>query len=269
MLVGRLTALCSSPGGLVGERVAKTGAVTRLMVGALLLVLVLAGCGSSSKSSSSLTTNTIDAGQVDIQLPPGWKVTKSGAIRPATQTGSSAGATGASGASGATGASSDTIPLASQDAQTKFFTSLSTFSSCLKGLGVKFIGVPDASNPNSPTNDKNYLDALGKCAAKSNILQALKDYGTFQENLTPAEVKIQNKGYLVWRKCMLGRGWGIPEPKPDSKGLLFSISSATSNGGGPNFTPPPGEDPITSSDLQDCLIEAGKKVPEATSTTGG
>lgn len=255
----------------MGDRLTKSGAGTRLAVCAVLVLTVAAGCGSSSKPSSSLTTNTIDAGQVNIQLPAGWKVTKSGAIRPATAAVSSG--TGASGAGGATGATADTIPLASQDPQTKFFSSLSTFSSCLKGLGVKFIGIPDASNPKSPTNDKNYIDALSKCAAKSNILQALKDYGTFQDNLTPAQIKIQNKGYLEWRKCMLGRGWGIPEPKPDSKGRLFSFSTSGGGGGGASaatqFTAPPGEDIVTSSDVQECASEAAKAVPEATTTTGG
>ena len=41
---------------------------------------------------------------------------------------------------------------------------------------MKFIGIPDASNPKSPTNDPNYIDGAVECAAKSNILQALKDY---------------------------------------------------------------------------------------------
>jgi len=256
----------------VGDRLRKTGAWTRFVVCAVVVLTVAAGCGSSSKSSS--TTNTIDAGQVDIQLPAGWKVTKSGAIRPASaQVSSGTGASGTTGASGASGATADTIPLAKQDAQTKFFAALSTFSSCLKGLGVKFIGIPDASNPKSPTNDKNYIDALSKCAAKSNILGALKDYGTFQDNLTPAQIKIQNKGYLAWRKCMIGRGWGIPEPKPDSKGRLFSFSTSGGGGGGASaataFTPPPGEDIVTSSDVQECASEAAKKVPEAATNTGG
>jgi hypothetical protein len=255
----------------VGDRVTKTGAGTRLAVCALLLLMLATACGSSSKSSSSLTTNTIDAGQVDIQLPPGWKVTKSGAIRPATAV--SAAGTGATGASGASGATSDTIPLATQDPQTKFFTALSTFSSCLKGFGVKFIGVPDGKDPSSPVNDKNYIDALSKCAAKSNILGALKDYGTFQDNLTPAEVKVQNKAYLAWRTCMIGRGWGIPEPKPDSKGRLFSFSTSGGSSSGAsaatNFTAPPGEDIVTSSDVQECASEAGRKVPEAVPTTTG
>jgi hypothetical protein len=252
----------------VGDRPRKTGAWTRFVVCAVVVLTVAAGCGSSSKSSS--TTNTIDAGQVDIQLPAGWKVTKSGAVRPASaEVSSGTGASGTTGASGASGATADTIPLAKQDAQTKFFAALSTFSSCLKGLGVKFIGIPDASNPKSPTNDKNYIDALSKCAAKSNILQALKDYGTFQDNLTPAQIKIQNKGYLAWRKCMIGRGWGIPEPKPDSKGRLFSIGTSSGNSGPPNFTPPPGEDIVTSGDVQECATEAAKKVPEAATNTGG
>jgi hypothetical protein len=256
----------------VGDRRTKTGAGTRFVVCAVVVLTVAAGCGSSSKSSS--TTNTIDAGQVDIQLPAGWKVTKSGAIRPASAAVSSGtGASGTTGASGASGATADTIPLAKQDAQTKFFGALSSFSSCLKGLGVKFIGIPDASNPKSPTNDKNYIEALSKCAAKSNILGALKDYGTFQDNLTPAQIKVQNKGYLAWRKCMLGRGWGIPEPKPDSKGRLFSFSTSGGGSGGASaataFTPPPGEDIVTSSDVQECASEAAKTVPEATTNTGG
>ena len=68
---------------------------------------------------------------------------------------------------------------------------------------------------------------------------------------------------------MIGRGWGIPDPKPDSKGRLFSFSSSSASSGAPNFTPPPGQDIVTSSDVQDCAIEAGKKVPDATTTTGG
>jgi hypothetical protein len=253
-------------GGLVGRRSTRgrAGARLSLALAAVLALSVAAGCGSSSKSSSALTTNTIDAGQVNIQLPPGWKVTSDGkgAIRPAS------GSSNSPGAAGASGATADTIPLASQDPQTKFFGALSSFSSCLRGLGVKFIGVPDRSNPSSPTNDPNYLKALGTCAAKSNILKALKDYGTFQDNLTPKQIEVQNKGFLKWRECMIGRGWGIPEPKPDSKGRLFTIggSGGTSV---PNFTPPPGQDIVTSSDVQACVAEAAKAVPEATSTTTG
>ncbi len=199
----------------------------------------------------------IDAGQADIQLPPGWKVSSDGkhAIRPASDAATaSAGGSGASGATG--GGTSDTIPLATEDPTTKFFAALNTFQSCLKSLNVKFIGAP---NPNNPaTNDPNYIKNLSTCAAKSNILAALKAEQTYQDNLTPAQIEQQNKGYLAWRDCMINRGWGIPEPKPDSKGRLFSFSGAQ-NGQTPNFVPPPGQDILTSNDVRDCASEVQKK----------
>lgn len=51
---------------------------------------------------------------------------------------------------------------------------------------------------------------------------------------------------------MIGRGWTIPTPTPDSKGRLFSI-------GGSNqvqLTPPPGQDALTSNDIQQCSAQA-------------
>ena len=223
------------------------------------LTAVAAGCGSSSKPDA---VNVISAGQVDIQLPPGWSVTKNGkgAVRPASDT-----ASADAGASAAPGAvTGDTIPLAKEDPTTKFFKAIGVFQSCLKGLGVKFIGVPDKTKGNAPVNDPNYIKGLSTCAAKSNIVQALKDQQTAQDNLTPAQIKLQNKGYLAWRDCMIGRGWGIPEPKPDSKGRLFSFGAG---GGGsvPQFKAPPGQDIVTSSDVQACAAEAQKKVPQTSS----
>ena len=99
-------------------------------------------------------------------------------------------------------------------------------------------------------------------------MKALKDYGTYQDNLTPAQIKTQNTAYLAWRKCMIGRGWGIPQPVPDSKGRLFSIGTG-GNTAPPAFTPPPWQDIITSSDVQECASETAKKFPQATSTTTG
>ena len=188
-----------------------------------------------------------------------------GAIRPASDGAGAGAAAGASGASGATGsATGDTIPLASEDPTTKFFSAVNVFQSCLKTSGVKFIGAPDQSNPNSPSNDPNYIKSLSTCAAKSNIVQALKDQQTAQDNLTPAQIKSQNKDYLKWRDCMIGRGWGIPEPKPDSKGRLFSFGGANGTST-PNFTPPPGQDILSSSDLQACAAQIQRKA----GSTGG
>lgn len=236
---------------------ARRGARKSRLAAAILPVALLAaaGCGGSSKPAA---TNVISAGQVDIQLPPGWKVTKNGVSRPATP------AADVPTAPGATAAPGDAVPLAKEDPTTKFFKSVAVFQSCLKGLNVKFIGVPSASDPSSPANNPDYIKALSTCAAKSNIVQALKDQQTAQDNLTPAQVQTQNKAYLAWRDCMIGRGWGIPKPTPDAKGRLFSFGSASS--GPPNFTPPPGQDILSSADVQQCASQVQQ---QAGSGAGG
>jgi len=151
------------------------------------------------------------------------------------------------------GGSSNTIPLAKQNPTTALFTAIGTFQSCLKGLGVTFVGAPNPNDPTSPANNPQYLKDLGTCATRSNIVQALSKVQSAQNNLTPAEVEKENKDYLRWRTCMISRGWGIPKPTPNSKGLLFSFGGT---GGGGGFTPPPGQSALTSKDLQQCAAKA-------------
>jgi hypothetical protein len=147
-----------------------------------------------------------------------------------------------------------TIPLAKQNPTTALFSAVATFQSCLTEHGVTFQGAPDPKNPSSPANDPNYIKNLAACAAQSKILQALKAAQSAQDNLTPSQVKTENKDYLKWRKCMIARGWGIPQPTPDAKGLLFSFGGSGSSQ--PNFTPPPGQSLISSPDLQACAAQA-------------
>ncbi len=156
-----------------------------------------------------------------------------------------------------------TIPLAQQNPTTALFTATGIFQSCLSNLGVTFVGAPNPSDPSSPANNPGYLKNLVTCATKSNILQALKAVQSAQDNLTPSQVKKENKDYLVWRKCMIARGWGIPQPTPNAKGLLFSFggtggggSSSGGSGAGLGFKPPPGQSLLNSSDLQQCAAVA-------------
>lgn len=191
---------------------------------------VASACGSSTQTSAP---TLVASGQIPkADLPLG-------------------GAHGTSaGASSAT-----TIPLAKQDPTTALFTAIGTFQACLTEMGQSFIGVPDPSKGSSaPVNSPAYLKALGTCAAKSNILQALKTAQSAQDNLTPTQVKQENKAYLRWRTCMISRGWQIPEPKPNSKGLLFSFSSTP--GATAGFKPPPGQNLLSSPDLQACAAKA-------------
>jgi hypothetical protein len=210
----------------------------------LVLAVALAACGQDAAPE----TDVISAGQLDIKLPPGWKVTEDGARRPAVPVDDEAPAAAAAG-------TTDTVPLKEEDPTTSFFESTGSFTQCLKERGTTFRGAPDQANPDSPTNDPAYIKDLSTCAAKSNILQTMQDFQKAQDNLTPAEVKKQNKQYLKWRECMIGRGWEIAKPKPDAKGRLFSFGGSGANAGS-GFKPPPGKDLLTSGDLQECASES-------------
>jgi hypothetical protein len=141
-----------------------------------------------------------------------------------------------------------TIPLAKQNPLSALFQSMDIFQSCLQGLGTPFIGVPSKSDPNSPANDPTYVKNLQTCAAKSQIVQALKDIQNAENHLTPAQIRTQNKQFLAWRKCMIGRGWQIPTPTPDSSGRLFDISQESTS----QWVPPPGQSLLNSPDMQAC-----------------
>jgi hypothetical protein len=198
-------------------------------LGALAIFAVAAaGCSSSANSA---TSTYVASGQIPQ------------ADRPA------------GGAHGAhVNADAVTIPLAKQNPTTALFSAVATFQSCLSGRGVTFQGAPDPKNPNSPANDPSYVKNLVACAAQSKILQALKAAQSAQDNLTPKQVKTENNDYLKWRKCMQARGWGIPTPTPNAKGLLFSFGGT--GGSSMNFTPPAGQSIISSPDLQACAAKA-------------
>ena len=44
-------------------------------------------------------------------------------------------------------------------------------------------------------------------------------YETQQE--ISKEIENQNRQFIAFRDCMVGRGWSIPEPVPNEQGLLF------------------------------------------------
>jgi hypothetical protein len=205
-------------------------------------------CGGGSGSDPTV----LRAGQVDIKLPPGYEVVDGKVVTPA-------GASGGGGSS-RTASVTTTIPLAQdQDPTSALFDALAKFRGCLDGLGVKFIGAPDAANPDSPTNDSEYVSALGTCASRSNIVQALQAAQSANDNLTPEEIEERNKAYLKWRTCMIGRGWKIAEPEPDEKGRLFSFGSDASS----RIEAPPGKDILSSSDTSECADRAQRQIERA------
>jgi hypothetical protein len=244
-------------------------------LGLVVFALALTACGGGSDDPTVL-----HAGQLDIKLPAGFKVENGKVIAPATASGSAARSSGVSSAPASTApsstaansaptapttpttaASGTTIPLDnSENPQTALFSAFGKFRACLDRAGVKFIGAPDQSNPNSPSNDPSYIKSLATCAAQSNIVAALQSAQSAQDNLTPAQIKQENKSYLKWRSCMIGRGWKIPEPTPDAQGRLFSFGTATSGSAGAQnpIQAPAGKDIFSSPDLQQCATKAQK-----------
>jgi hypothetical protein len=242
----------------------------RLVAVALATSVLLTACGGASGSNNA---QVIHAGQVDIKLPDGYKVVNQKIVRPAgsgstsgsgsATTAPSGGSTPAGGGGPATtvGAGSATtttgIPLKNNaNAATDLFAAFGKFRQCLTDTGTKFIGAPDQSNPDSPTNDPNYIKNLSTCAARSNIVQALKDSQAANDNLTPAEIQDRNKSYLKWRTCMINRGWKIATPTPDAQGRLFNFSASGNQNA---IVAPAGKDILSSSDVQDC---ANKVTPK-------
>jgi len=242
-------------------------AVAAVAVGAL----GLAACGGGGDDSQP---RVLEAGQVDVKLPPGFKVVNEKVVvvkkkkvatpkaagskrtTATTKPGSPPTAPPGGGTTPTTAKSS--VPLNKNSNPTSdLLKSFGKFRDCLNDLDVKFIGAPDASNPESPTNDPDYIKALSTCAARSNIVQALQAAQAEQDTLTPAQIKERNKQYLSWRDCMINRGWGIPKPTPDSKGRLFAFGTG---GGGPQLKPPAGKDLFNSKDIEQCA----SKVQRAT-----
>lgn len=223
-----------------------------LIAGIGLSVVAVAGSGTSSGSAGLTAQPILDRGAVRVRLPVGYRVDGDTIIRPKHPGGGSARA-GTSGP-GSVGSS---IPLAdNEDPTAAFFTAFGKFRACLDGLGVEFIGPPDPTKPDAPQNDPKYLEHLGICAARSNIVAALNAAQAAEADLSPEEIEERNKGYLIWRKCMIGRNWKIAKPTPDSEGRLFSIGSNS----GQEIQAPPGKNIVSSDDVTDCAGEAQRKI---------
>lgn len=221
---------------------------------------VLAGCADDDAEDAGPLI--VEAGYVDVQLPEDLRLDATdptaaeapteGADAPEEATGDGIGdGTGED-------AGDTTIPLNESDepASAKLLKALGVFNACLDDEGVEFIGAPSPDNP--ATNDPAYVDALSTCAARSNIVQALAEAESENENLSPEEIEERNESYLLWRDCMIDRGWNIPEPVPDAEGRLFSFGGG--GDGGAQLEPPPGENLLDSDDLAECADQASREL---------
>jgi hypothetical protein len=232
--------------------------VVAMLAPLALLVTACSGGGSDGEP------RVLEAGQVDAKLPDGYRVESAdrAARREARAEARSVTASGAPSSTlpGQAGATTPTTAKSSvpikkgTNAVQDLIAASGRFRDCLNDLDVKFIGAPDPNNPQSPTNDPDYIESLGTCAARSNIIQFVEAAKAEQDTWSPKEIKRQNEGYLLWRDCMVKRGWKIEKPTPDEKGRLFVISTSSKPP-----EPPPGKDFFNSTDQPKCAAQAQRE----------
>jgi hypothetical protein len=233
------------------------------LVGIATLTLLVAGCGGGGGGGDS-EPRVLEAGQVGAKLPPGYRVVRQGDRRSravsAGETPTKGSATPSSTLPGQSDATTPTtakssVPIKKTGSAVQDLIAASgRFRDCLNDLNVKFIGAPDPNNPQAPQNDPDYIKSLGTCAARSNIIQFVEAAKAEQDTWSPKEIKRQNEGYVLWRECMVKRGWKIEKPTPDSKGRLFVISTSSKPP-----EPPPGKDFFNSKDQTQCAAQAQRE----------
>ena len=127
---------------------------------------------------------------------------------------------------------------------------------------------PRPENPNSPANNPAYIKSLTTCAAKSNILQALKAAQSAQDNLTPAQIKKENKDYLRWRKCMIAPGLGDTAAHAQLQGSALLVRGDAERAAGTSSRRP-GQNLLSSSDLQPAQPRRNRAARSGRNASGG
>jgi hypothetical protein len=116
----------------------------------------------------------------------------------------------------------DTLPQNEDDtpAVDNLFSSMALFQSCLEDEGHAFIGRPDPElEASDPVNDSGYGDALGKCAAVSNIVESFTAMQSESDSLDAEGIEERNRQLVHWMDCMEGRGWTFSGVTSDGRGL--------------------------------------------------
>lgn len=139
----------------------------------------------------------------------------------------------------------DTIPL-NQDnrpPELKLFDAFGKFRSCIEDAGETIRG--NLQDPNNPAyQDPKYRELVEKCAARSKILEALREASTARAELTPEQIEQRNEAFKLLSECLKKRGWNI-DSRVDEKGLITPTRFASPDG------------TLNERDLEQCLSETG------------
>jgi hypothetical protein len=214
--------------------------------------VVAAACGGGGGDDTSGDVTLRSAGAIAVDADDVATTTTTEAVA----------ATGGAGEADDVAASNDdvpaetttTLPQEELDPGEALFEAVGVFQSCLDAEGYEFIGIPfqEETDPEAPVNQQPYIDALVACAARSQIQERIAEADAAQADLTPEEIEDQNRQFIAFRDCMVGRGWGIPDPVPNEQGLLFGGFGSTTS-----WVAPPGESLTSSDDVGECSSEAG------------
>lgn len=207
-----------------------------ILIGLATSVFLLSACGSAGQT----TTVVRDVDAIQVMTPEEVTAMRS-TLAPAIQ--SSVDEVDSSLAAGET--TSDTIPL-NQDnrpPELKLFDAYSEFSGCIKDAGQTIRG--DLQDPNNPAyQDPAYLEVIQKCAARSDIINVLREVGTTRASLEPDEIKTRNEAFVALSGCLKKKGWKI-ETSIDSAGLINPTQFQSADGD------------LNQRDLDQCLTETG------------
>lgn len=164
------------------------------------------------------------------------------------------------GDSGDDGEDEDGIEVAEaeEDELDGLLNAVTLFNQCLDDEGYEFIGAPGQDGLGADDFEQGYLQALGACAAESNIVASLQAFGEAQANLTPEEIAENNFGLPTFKACMEGLGWTVAELVPDERGAL-GFGGA---GAGAGLTPPEGQEALDLDDVNTCRLETEAYVAE-------
>lgn len=143
------------------------------------------------------------------------------------------------------GPADTTIPLNEDNrpAELKLFDAYAKFTSCIEDAGETIRG--NLQDPNNPAyQDPAYAELIQTCAARSKILDALRETAQARDELTPEDVETRNEAFTALSSCLKKRGWTI-ETRVDEKGLISPT----------RFEGPDGN--LDQRDLDQCLSETG------------
>ena len=138
-----------------------------------------------------------------------------------------------------------TIPLNQDDrpAELKLFDAYANFKGCIEDAGETIRG--NLQDPNNPAyQDPAYAELVQTCAARSKIVDALRETAQARGDLSPDEVRSRNEAFETLSECLKKRGWTI-ETRVDEKGLINP-----SRFEGPDGT-------LDQRDLDQCLSDTG------------